>query len=77
LKLLLPGNDWALARTDIVSSESFQIVFEGVRGDDFRGDVAIDDILITEGLCNQPGQWLLCFMFCCLENSVDFLRAMY
>jgi len=29
----------------------FQIVFEGVRGKDYQGDIAIDDIAVKAGFC--------------------------
>ena len=28
-----------------------QVVFEGVRGKDYQGDIALDDIVIKNGLC--------------------------
>ena len=34
---------------------SFQVVFEGFRGTGYEGDVAIDDISIKEGICQDPG----------------------
>ncbi len=30
-----------------------QIVFEGIRGPNFEGDIAIDDVSITIGKCKQ------------------------
>lgn len=30
-----------------------QIVFEGIRGPSFEGDIAIDDVSITTGKCKQ------------------------
>nr|CAB3263601.1 MAM and LDL-receptor class A domain-containing protein 1-like [Phallusia mammillata] len=48
------GNDWILGRTSILSTEAFQIVFEGSRGDDYHGDIALDDVVITDGFCDQP-----------------------
>lgn len=30
-----------------------QIVFEGIRGPSFEGDIAIDDVSITIGKCKQ------------------------
>lgn len=32
-----------------------QVVFEGVIGGGFQGDIAIDDISITKGQCQLPG----------------------
>ena len=31
----------------------FQIIFEGIAGSNFTGDIAIDDIYFTEGSCNR------------------------
>ena len=31
------------------------MLFEGVRGASFRGDIAIDDFKLMDGACNQPG----------------------
>ncbi|KAG7251671.1 hypothetical protein CRUP_005594 [Coryphaenoides rupestris] len=30
-----------------------QIMFEGIRGPSFEGDIAIDDVSITKGKCKQ------------------------
>ena len=32
---------------------AFQIIFEGIAGSSFTGDIAIDDIYFTEGPCNR------------------------
>lgn len=32
---------------------SEQIIFEGIRGPNFEGDIAIDDVSITIGKCKQ------------------------
>jgi len=48
------GPDWHLGKTSLTSTESFQLVFEAVRGKDYKGDIAIDDITVNEGLCNHP-----------------------
>ena len=34
----------------------FQVVFEGVRGISYRGDIALDDVRISEGVCPPIGQ---------------------
>lgn len=31
----------------------FQVVFEGIRGPGYEGDIAIDDVSITIGKCKQ------------------------
>ncbi|XP_071756180.1 MAM domain-containing glycosylphosphatidylinositol anchor protein 1 [Centroberyx gerrardi] len=47
------GVDWKKAFFDISPSGPFQIVFEGIRGSGFEGDIAIDDVSITKGKCKQ------------------------
>ena len=34
---------------------AMQVVFEGVIGSNFRGDVAIDDVSFSTGACGSPG----------------------
>ncbi|XP_061462986.1 IgGFc-binding protein-like, partial [Rhineura floridana] len=47
------GNKWLRAEVSVPHREDVQIILEGVRGEDFRSDVAVDDITIEEGYC--PG----------------------
>ncbi|XP_037345321.2 MAM domain-containing glycosylphosphatidylinositol anchor protein 1 isoform X1 [Pungitius pungitius] len=47
------GPEWRKAFFDISPSGPFQIVFEGIRGAGFEGDIAIDDVSITIGKCKQ------------------------
>lgn len=42
------GNEWKQASVEVTSSVSYQVFFEGVRGVDFRGDIAIDDITFKD-----------------------------
>ncbi|KAH0624212.1 hypothetical protein JD844_007761 [Phrynosoma platyrhinos] len=48
------GNRWNKAEITLTQMGRLQIILEGVRGEDFRSDVAVDDISITEGYC--PGK---------------------
>ena len=32
-----------------------QLVFEGIRGKSFHGDIAIDDVVVTPGACSGAG----------------------
>ena len=32
-----------------------QIIFEGITGTSYRGDIAIDDVMVTDGPCPDPG----------------------
>lgn len=47
------GPNWNKASFDISPSGPFQIVFEGIRGQNFEGDIAIDDVSITIGKCKE------------------------
>ncbi|XP_057707315.1 MAM domain-containing glycosylphosphatidylinositol anchor protein 1 isoform X2 [Corythoichthys intestinalis] len=47
------GPNWKKAYFDMSPSGPFQIVFEGIRGSNFEGDIAIDDVSITLGKCKQ------------------------
>eukprot|EP00058_Branchiostoma_floridae_P007725 XP_002593213.1 hypothetical protein BRAFLDRAFT_120139 [Branchiostoma floridae] len=44
------GTSWHLASRNVYIQNS-QIVFEGVRGYSFRGDMAIDDVVLYPGTC--------------------------
>ena len=39
----------------IRSSSSFQLVFEGIRGASYQGDIAIDDVELLDNPCPPPG----------------------
>lgn len=47
------GNVWLNGRVSLSKkpSTNFWIVFEGIRGNGYQGDIAIDDVLITNGGC--------------------------
>ena len=45
------SNQWYQAQVDIMGNSTYKIVFEGVRGTSFRGDIAIDDITVRDGSC--------------------------
>ncbi|XP_047662628.1 MAM and LDL-receptor class A domain-containing protein 1 isoform X2 [Tachysurus fulvidraco] len=47
------GNVWHQAQVDITPNSTFRILFEGRRGDNARSDVALDDILIHRGQCED------------------------
>ncbi|XP_067654505.1 MAM and LDL-receptor class A domain-containing protein 2-like [Haliotis asinina] len=49
------GNSWKVAQVTIKSQSAFQLVFEGVVGSGYRGDIAIDDVNVTAGPCVAPG----------------------
>ena len=45
------GNQWIQALVDISTMDSYNIVFEGVRGRKHRSDIALDDIFFVTGPC--------------------------
>ncbi|KAI5108504.1 MAM domain-containing glycosylphosphatidylinositol anchor protein 1 [Silurus meridionalis] len=47
------GPNWRKANVVVYPSGPFQVVFEGIRGDGFEGDIAIDDVSVTKGKCKQ------------------------
>ncbi|XP_063039818.1 MAM domain-containing glycosylphosphatidylinositol anchor protein 1 [Engraulis encrasicolus] len=47
------GPNWIKANCVITPSGPFQVVFEGIRGDGYEGDIAIDDVSVTKGRCKQ------------------------
>ncbi|XP_066508130.1 MAM and LDL-receptor class A domain-containing protein 1-like [Hoplias malabaricus] len=47
------GNTWHRALVDFTPRDNFKIIFEGRRGDDARSDVAVDDISLHRGTCED------------------------
>ncbi|XP_059421746.1 MAM domain-containing glycosylphosphatidylinositol anchor protein 1-like [Carassius carassius] len=47
------GPEWRKADAEIYPSGPFQVVFEGIRGSGFEGDIAIDDVSVSKGKCKQ------------------------
>lgn len=46
------GSQWKQGQAPIPNTgNSYRVVFEGVRGTDYSGDIAIDDITFTESNC--------------------------
>ncbi len=42
------GDQWKQAQVSVLSAEDFEIVFEGIVGRSYEGDIAIDDIFIDK-----------------------------
>ncbi|XP_013397767.1 MAM and LDL-receptor class A domain-containing protein 1-like [Lingula anatina] len=54
------GNKWYIASASIPpQNRLFQVVFEGVRGTGYQGDIAIDDYAIKSGACPVPGGYYI------------------
>ena len=47
------GSTWFKGQADLTSRQNYRVLFEGVRGNNFNGDIAIDDITVTSGICSQ------------------------
>lgn len=39
----------------IRSGSNYQIVFEGISGSSYQGDIAIDDVKVSDNACPPPG----------------------
>lgn len=46
------GQGWFKGQATISANSAYNIVFEGVRGRDYHGDIALDDISLLDGTCN-------------------------
>ncbi|XP_035699729.1 uncharacterized protein LOC118432298 [Branchiostoma floridae] len=45
------GNQWFSVAVSIPVTGSYQVIFEGVKGGNAHGDIAIDDVSILQGAC--------------------------
>lgn len=45
------GNQWNRAQVNVASTTPFQMVFEGVRGTSYQGDIGLDDISYSFSPC--------------------------
>lgn len=49
------GDVWLKGQATLAFRQNFFILFEGVRGPSFNGDIALDDISVVPGSCgSQP-----------------------
>lgn len=56
---LSQGNNWLLGEAVIQSSSNFSVYFDGIVGNGYTGDIAIDDVSLKPGGCQGDGKW--CF----------------
>eukprot|EP00795_Rhopilema_esculentum_P007108 gene7108-12760_t len=50
------GNEWKKIRLNLSSRSkkgSYQVIFEGIRGKNYQGDIAIDDVSFQDGSCKS------------------------
>ena len=45
--------NWHQATLELTNTSTYSIVFEGIRGTSFLGDIALDDIRVTNGVCGK------------------------
>ena len=46
------GDVWMKGNHSITSTTQFSIIFEAIRGRDYTGDIALDDITLNSGICS-------------------------
>jgi len=46
------ANQWYEASVNVKESSQFKLEFTGVRGVSYMGDIALDDISMSSGLCS-------------------------
>ncbi|XP_021371353.1 MAM and LDL-receptor class A domain-containing protein 1-like, partial [Mizuhopecten yessoensis] len=72
------GVGWSIAQVRLRRGSAFQVVFEAVRGQTFKGDIAIDDVSLTRGNCPAIGvcnfDKNLCGWTNDKEDDFDWLR---
>lgn len=51
------GTEWKKGSVSLTSSKDFQLIFEGKIGASYRGDIAIDDVVLNQG-CYLNGKVL-------------------
>ncbi|CAF4185562.1 unnamed protein product, partial [Rotaria sp. Silwood2] len=49
------GDFWRPARATIQTTGKFQVIFEGVVGESYLGDISLDDVSVLPGPCNAHG----------------------
>ena len=50
------GPNWQLWQVSVPASANYTIMFEGIVGNGFTSDMAIDDVSVTAGSCTLPGE---------------------
>lgn len=45
------GDQWIQANVTLPAYSALSVMFEGVIGDSYMGDIAIDDITMVDGAC--------------------------
>eukprot|EP00794_Sanderia_malayensis_P012678 gene12678-13979_t len=68
---------WFFANVNMRTKWAFNIVIEGVRGTHYQGDIAIDDLSVKAGPCenNKAKEERLCKITCTDEDRREFIDA--
>ncbi|CAF4203919.1 unnamed protein product, partial [Rotaria sordida] len=72
-------DEWHVMEINLLASKPYTIIFEGVVGKSFEGDIAIDDVLIKERPCPSVGNCDFEQSMCTYKNSekdseIDWIR---
>ena len=72
------GNRWSQAHVQIISdSRPFSLLFDAHRGVGYKGDLAIDDVVLRNGSCNIPGKVKFESRFILLEIQYFDFSSLY
>lgn len=73
------GDQWLHAQRTVVSNVDYQVVFEGVAGNGYQGDIAIDDIQLSNSSCPPDLACDFQLDFCgwtqSQQDNFDWMRA--
>ncbi|XP_035827620.1 MAM and LDL-receptor class A domain-containing protein 2-like [Aplysia californica] len=65
------GTRWHQATVTVSDSLHFRIIFEGIMGSNYTGDIALDDIILMPGMCPGLGTCDFEGELCTWTNSED------
>ncbi|GFN85250.1 MAM and LDL-receptor class a domain-containing protein 2-like [Plakobranchus ocellatus] len=69
-------NKWVRAAINVHSTTNFQVYLEAIRGKDYRGDIAVDDIILTHNACPLKELALLFFPYSIPDPAAFFSPAL-
>lgn len=62
------GDKWRKAVLSIGENKDFTIIIEATRGDNFQGDIAIDDISFADCFAGLLQYFMLWYLFVVFKN---------
>ncbi|XP_033121051.1 MAM and LDL-receptor class A domain-containing protein 1-like [Anneissia japonica] len=65
------GSDWIFGQVSVVFNGTYHVVFEGIAGENFTGEIGLDDVMITDGACvsDQTASNVSSFILCDFEDT--------